>query len=61
MNEKRNYIKVSKTCPCCGKRILDKVTPTVGVIELKCSNCNKIVTVDLSYRIGVKYRLAASM
>ena len=44
-------IKVVKRCPKCDWRIFDKVTPTSGIIELKCPNCRKIVEIDLSYRI----------
>ncbi len=55
MNEKN--MKIVKPCPNCGKRILDKVTRTSGEIELKCPHCNKIVRVNLSFRLGsVKYR-----
>lgn len=43
-------IKVVKRCPKCDWRIFDKVTPTSGIIELKCPNCRKIVEIDLSYR-----------
>ena len=42
-------IKVVKRCPNCDWRILDKVTPTSGVIQLKCPNCRKVVEIDLSY------------
>lgn len=43
-------VKIVKRCPNCDWRILDKVTPTSGVIELKCPNCRKVVEIDLSYR-----------
>lgn len=43
-------IKIMKRCPMCGWRVFDKVTPTSGIIEMKCSNCRKIVEIDLSYR-----------
>lgn len=43
-------IRVVKKCPNCGWRILDKVTPTTGVIEMKCPNCRRIVEVDLAFR-----------
>lgn len=50
MNLNPYEVKVVKRCPICDWRILDKVTPTTGVIELKCPNCRKVVEVDLSYR-----------
>ena len=50
--------KIIVRCKHCGWRIFDKVTMTIGVIELKCPNCHKVVEVDLSLRRGnVKYRL----
>ena len=30
---------------------MDKVTPTSGIVELKCGNCKSIVQIDLSYRV----------
>lgn len=53
MNLNPYAVKVVKRCPNCDWRILDKVTPTTGVIELKCPNCRKVVEVDLSYRTAV--------
>lgn len=50
MNVKPYAIKVIKLCPYCNWRIFDKVTPTTGVIEMKCPKCRKVVRVDLSYR-----------
>lgn len=55
---KDNQMKVIVKCPCCDWRILDKVTPTTGVIEVKCPKCHKVVAVDLSLRRAIKYRLA---
>ena len=49
-------IKVVKRCPKCNWRIFDKVTPTSGIIELKCPNCRKIVEIDLSYRTPIRRR-----
>ena len=46
-------IRVIKRCPVCQWRILDTVSPTSGVIELKCPKCNHIVKIDLSYRKAV--------
>lgn len=65
MNEK-NELRVSKKCPVCGWRVMDKVTPTSGVVELKCTNCHNIVRIDLSYRVSraspsLRFRLAGSM
>ena len=48
-------IKVVKRCPKCDWRIFDKVTPTSGIIELKCPNCRKIVEIDLSYRTPIEH------
>jgi phage FluMu protein Com len=50
--------KIIVRCKHCGWRILDKVTMTTGIIEMKCPNCRKVVEVDLSLRRGaVKYRI----
>ena len=43
-------IRVAKRCPVCEWRILDKVSPTSGIIELKCPKCHHIVVIDLSFR-----------
>ena len=50
MNIRPYEVKVVKLCPYCQWRILDKVTPTTGIIEMKCPNCRRVVRVDLSYR-----------
>lgn len=55
---KADKMKVIVKCPRCDWRIFDKVTPTTGIIELKCPKCNKVVSVDLSLRKTAKYRLA---
>lgn len=55
---KDDKLKVIVKCPRCDWRIFDKVTPTSGVIEVKCPNCHKVVAVDLSLRRAAKYRLA---
>ena len=50
--------KIIVRCKHCSWRILDKVTMTTGIIEMKCPNCRKVVEVDLSLRRGaVKYRI----
>lgn len=49
-------IRIAKRCPNCNWRILDKVTPTAGVIEMKCPRCKTVVQIDLSLRAVVKYR-----
>jgi len=41
------YKKIVK-CSICGWRLLDRVTATTGIIELKCPRCGKIVKIDLS-------------
>ena len=55
---KDKQMKVIVKCPHCDWRILDKVTPTSGVNEVKCPQCHKVVAVDLSLRRSIKYRLA---
>ena len=42
MKTNQYEIKVVKRCPKCDWRIFDKVTPTSGIIELKCPNCRKV-------------------
>lgn len=42
--------KIVKKCPKCGRRIFDKVTPTSGVIEIKCPQCKQVIEIDLSFR-----------
>ena len=63
--KKKTEIRVSKKCPICGWRVMDNVTPTSGVVELKCVNCRNIVQIDLSYRranpnTSLRYRLATT-
>lgn len=63
MAERSNAIKVIVKCPNCSWRVLDKVTPTTGVIQLKCPQCRKVVSVDLSLRkrAGIRYRLSKAV
>ena len=50
MNVHAYEVKDMKLCPYCAWRILDKVTPTTGVIEMKCPKCRRVVRVDLNWR-----------
>ena len=64
MAERQQTLRVSKKCPNCGWRVLDKITPTTGIIELKCPKCARPITIDLSCRLAfdssrLKYRLAS--
>lgn len=52
MNSSKYEIKIMKKCPICGWRIFDKITPTSGVIEMKCPGCRRVITVDLSHRFA---------
>ena len=52
MADKLN-IRVTKRCPVCNWRVMDKVTPTTGIIEMKCPNCKKVIEIDLSFRKNV--------
>lgn len=51
--KKKNEIWVSKRCPNCGWGVLDKITPTAGIIELKSPKCEKPGMIDLSFRISI--------
>ncbi|MGN0179802.1 MAG: hypothetical protein ACI4DY_10240 [Monoglobaceae bacterium] len=52
-------IGIAKRCPHCNWRILDKVTVTSGIIEMKCPKCKKVVKINLNFRkADVKYRTA---
>lgn len=58
MSENKD-IRVIKRCPICNWRIMDKVTPTSGIVQMKCPKCKQEVQIDLSFRKGkVKYRLS---
>ncbi len=51
-------MKVIVRCKECGWRILDKVTPATGNIEVKCQRCGTVSKIDLSLRRIAKYRRA---
>jgi len=54
-------IRVIKRCPICNWRVMDKITPTTGIIEMKCPNCKRVIKIDLSFRKNVvEYRLATA-
>lgn len=53
-------VNIAVRCPECGWRVMDKVSPTTGKIEIKCPHCHKIVEVDLALRRKVLYRRKAS-
>lgn len=50
-------MKVSKKCPKCGRRLFDKLSPTSGYIEIKCTKCGTTVKVNLALRQTVKRRV----
>jgi DNA-directed RNA polymerase subunit RPC12/RpoP len=43
-------------CPKCDWRILDKISPTSGEIQVKCPRCHKEVQLNLSLRRANIYR-----
>lgn len=49
-------VTIAVKCPKCDWRIMDKVTPTSGEIEIKCPRCRKVVKVDLALRRRILYR-----
>ena len=54
-------INVAVRCPECKCRVMDKISPTTGKIEIKCPHCHKIVEVDLSLRRMVSYRRTSDL
>ena len=50
-------IRIAKHCPVCSWRIFDKVTPTSGIIEIKCPRCGQVVKINLALRQPIHYRL----
>jgi len=53
----REDIKVIVKCPLCEWRIMDKMSPASGHIQIKCPNCRRVVKINLSLRSAVKYRI----
>ena len=49
-NMVKKEIQVMKKCPICERRIFDKITPTSGMIEMKCPHCHKLIRVNLALR-----------
>lgn len=57
--DKTKEMRIIKRCPVCNWRIMDKITPTTGIIQMKCPKCKQEVQIDLSFRTNrLKYRLA---
>lgn len=52
-------VNIAVRCPECKWRVMDKVSPTTGRIEIKCPHCHKIVEVDLALRRRILYRLVS--
>ncbi len=50
LTEQGTELRVSKKCPNCGWRVLDKITPATGIVELKCPRCGLPVKINLSCR-----------
>lgn len=50
METTKHAAKIIVKCPKCEWRILDKISPTSGIIEVKCPRCREIVRIDLSLR-----------
>ncbi len=37
------------SCPVCGWRLFDRITPLSGEIQMKCPHCHQTVTVELTF------------
>lgn len=51
-------ITVAVRCPKCNWRIMDKLSPATGKVEIKCPRCRQVVEVDLALRRRAMYRRA---
>ena len=51
-------INVAVRCPKRNWRVMDKISPTTGKIEIKCPRCHRVVEVDLALRRKILYRKA---
>ena len=55
-------IKVIVNCPCCGKRVVDKVGKGNVNLFMKCPHCKEQIQINLALRLnrsnGLRYRLA---
>ena len=50
VTESKKTMQVMKKCPICDRRIFDKITPTSGMIEMKCPHCRNVVKINLALR-----------
>lgn len=48
----KNIGNVIVYCPECKKRVFDKVTSAQGLIQIKCPHCQRIVTINLAFRLN---------
>jgi len=53
-----DIVRVSKKCKRCGRRLLDKVSPTSGYVKIKCPKCGEDNVVNLALRRQLCYRIA---
>lgn len=53
-------MNITVRCPECKWRVMDKISPTSGKIEIKCPRCHKVVEVDLALRRKISYQRAYS-
>ena len=42
-------INVAVRCPKCNWRVMDKISPTTGKIEIKCPRCHRVVAVSYTH------------
>ena len=53
LNNNQTYVpKVSVFCPACNWRLMDKLTPLDGIVQMKCPHCHFIVEVNLRLRLN---------
>jgi len=55
-------MKVAVYCPCCNKRVIDKIGKADVDVCIKCPHCKTEIKVNLNFRLnrssGLRYRMA---
>ncbi len=50
--EMDDYPVIRVFCPECHKRVIDKLSQSMGRIRMKCPHCSKTVEINLKFRLN---------